>query len=252
MSAERGKVYFVGAGPGDPELITVKGQRLIRSAEVVLYAGSLVPRELFSSCAEKTEIRDSSSMTLEETHGILVRAHRMNVRIVRVHTGDPSIYGAVAEQACLLSAEGIPYEVIPGVSCAFAAAAEAGVSLTLPEGSQTVIVTRAGGRTPVPDSQDLVRLARSMASMAIYLSGTMAGKVQKKLLQGGLGPETNVVIGHRVGWPEGRVRRCSLGKLAETAREMEITGQAVFLILPDSHERGRSRLYSDDFHHTFR
>jgi len=252
MPAERGCVYFIGAGPGDPELITVKGRRLLRSAELVLFAGSLVPRQLLTGCLQDADIRDSANMTLEQTHACLLKGYADNKRIVRLHTGDPSLYGTILEQMRLLAEDGIPFRIVPGVSSAFAAAADAGVSFTIPEDRQTLIITRASGRTAVPETQDLDRLAESRAAMAIYLSGTMARKVQKKLMRGGLEPETRVVIGHKVGWPDGQVRSCTLAKMVATASEMKISGQAVFLVLPSKKENRRSRLYAPEFNHKFR
>lgn len=252
MPAERGRVYFIGAGPGDPELITVKGRRLLRSAELVVFAGSLVPRQLLAECLQYADIRDSANMTLEQTHACLLKGHRDNKRIVRLHTGDPSLYGTILEQIRLLAEDGVSFRIVPGVSCAFAAAADAAVSFTTPEDRQTLIITRASGRTAVPETQDIERLAESRAAMAIYLSGTMAHKVQKKLLRGGLEPETRVIIGHKVGWPGGRVKNSSLAEMAATAREMEISGQAVFLVLPSKKENRRSRLYAPEFSHKFR
>lgn len=252
MITEPGKVYFIGAGPGDPELITVKGKRLIDSAQNILYAGSLVPGELFFDCLPDADIRDSSGMTLEETHEYLSRAWKKNQSVVRVHTGDPSLYGTILEQIGLLAAQEIPFEIVPGVTSAFAAAAAAGVSFTVPEGNQTLIITRTAGRTPVPREQDLQCLAESKSAMAVYLSATMAGKVRDRLLHGGLPPETKVVIAHRIGWPGGEVRTCTLKDMAETARAMQITGQAVFLILPGGEMDRRSRLYSPEFSHGYR
>ncbi|MFP4168267.1 MAG: precorrin-4 C(11)-methyltransferase [Desulfonatronovibrionaceae bacterium] len=252
MIADPGKVYFIGAGPGDPGLITVKGKQLIDAAHNILYAGSLVPVELFSECPADANIRDSSGMTLEETHEFLVRAWHSGRGAVRVHTGDPSLYGAILEQIGLLAEEGVPFEIVPGVTCAFAAAAQAGVCFTSPEKNQTLIFTRAGGRTPVPESQDLERLAKSKAAMAIYLSATMAAQVEKKLLRAGLDPETKVVVGHRVGWPGETVSICRLREMAETARRMHATGQTVFLVLPGGEGGSRSSLYSPQFSHGFR
>ncbi|MEW5771961.1 MAG: precorrin-4 C(11)-methyltransferase [Thermodesulfobacteriota bacterium] len=245
------KVSFIGAGPGDPELLTLKAARLIAAADLVLYTGSLVPAGAVARAKAGARVEDSSSMTLEQTHALLVECVQAGGDAARVHTGDPALYGAVAEQAALLDRDGIPWEVVPGVTAAFAAAAAAGVGFTAPGISQSLIVTRAPGRTPAPESESLRSLASHGCALAVYLSAAQARLVQDELLAGGLAPDTPVVVGHRVGWPDGSVRRASLAGLADAARGLD--RQTVFLVLPAlDKEAERSRLYAPEFGHGFR
>ncbi|MFN2341893.1 MAG: precorrin-4 C(11)-methyltransferase [Desulfonatronovibrio sp.] len=246
-----GKVIFVGAGPGDPELITVKGLKAINQADLIIYAGSLVPQELFKQSKAK-DVIDSSPLTLEQTHEMMVKAFGLGKSVVRVHTGDPSIFGTIHEQTSLLNKQGIPFEIIPGVTSAFAAAARANVSFTLPEVSQTLIITRSSGRTKVPQGQNLIRLASTGSSMAVYLSAGLAEKVQADLLEGGLKEDTKVIIGWKVGWDEEEIIETNLMDLAQTVENRKIKGQAVFLILPNGDNEKRSKLYDPCFSHGFR
>ncbi|MBZ4658878.1 MAG: cobM [Desulfacinum sp.] len=249
-----GKVFFVGAGPGDPDLITVKGRRLLRRADRVVYAGSLVPRALLAQCRQGAEVYDSAPLTLEETHALLVEAAKRGRLVVRLHTGDPALYGAVQEQMRLLDRDGIDYEVVPGVSAAFAAAAHIRCQLTLPEVSQTVIFTRATGRTPVPDRESLRSLAAHRATMAIYLSVSRMDAVVEDLC-GSYPQETPVVVAYRVGWPDERILRGTLADIAEKVREADIGRQAVILVgdaLDPGRHGTRSRLYDESFGHGFR
>jgi precorrin-4/cobalt-precorrin-4 C11-methyltransferase len=246
-------VFFVGAGPGDPELLTLKARRHIEEADLVLYTGSLVPKETIAFARPNAIVMDSSSMTLEETHGAIMETVRAGGTVARVHTGDPSLYGAMREQMDLLGREGVAYEVVPGVSAAFAAAAAATVSFTWPEKTQTLIITRLGGRTPVPEKERIAELARHGASMAIYLSASAPEQMVAELLEGGYHQDTPVVIAYRVGWPDQALFFTTLRETAATAKEHSISRQAVFLVLPA--QRGGntvSRLYSPDFHHGYR
>lgn len=249
-----GKVWFIGAGPGDPELITVKGQRLIREADLVLYAGSLVPHALVAQAKPDAITVDSSSLTLEETHAVMRDAALAGKTVARVHTGDPGLYGATREQAALLDGEGIPHEIVPGVSAAFAAAAAAGVAFTTPETVQSLAITRLHGRTPVPEGQRIRDYARHGASLAIYLSGTDPEGVAEELRAGGLGEDTPVVLACRVGWPDQRTARATLATLVETSRREGFIRQVVYLVLPGETpgERPPSRLYAKEFSHGFR
>ena len=251
----QGRVWFIGAGPGDPELITVKGQRLISQADVIVYAGSLVPREVLACARPDAAVIDSAPLSLAETHALLRDCALGGGLAARVHTGEPSIYGAVREQAALLDAEGIAWDVVPGVSSAFAAAAAAKVSFTVPGGPQTFILTRLSGRTPVPASEALPGLAAHGAAMAVLLSASEPERVQAELLEGGYPPETAMVLGHKVGWPGGEVVRTRLCDAAETARSHGFTRQTVFLVLPGQNlevEASRSRLYDASFTHGWR
>ncbi len=247
-----GKVYFIGAGPGDPELITVKGQRIIREAGLVLYAGSLVPKAVIAEASPNARIENSASMSLEETNSLMTEHAEKGEVVARVHTGDPSMYGAVQEQARLLKERSIEYEVIPGVTSACAAAAASSASFTVPGGTQTLILTRMEGRTPVPPSESLEKLAAHGSAMAIYLSAGNPSRIQKELLAGGMDADTSVIIGYRIGWPEEKSVETTLDKLAVTAEENEFKRQTIFLILPGKNSDSESLLYDSEFSHMFR
>ncbi|MBF0514014.1 MAG: precorrin-4 C(11)-methyltransferase [Desulfovibrionaceae bacterium] len=247
------KVYFIGAGPGDPELLTLKAARLIASADVVVYAGSLVSPGIAALAKSGAELHDSAALTLEQTHGIIKAAVAKGQTAARVHTGDPSLYGAVREQAQLLAADNIAYEIVPGVTTAAAAAAALGVSFTSPETGQTLILTRAPGRTPVPEAESLRSLAAHRCALAIYLSVHKAGFVQNELLAGGLDPQTPVALVHRLGWPGEKRLLTTLGELASAAAAHDLTRQTVILVLPgESLPAVRSRLYDPNFSHGYR
>jgi precorrin-4 C11-methyltransferase len=247
------QVFFIGAGPGDPELLTLKAARLIGMADLVLYAGSLVPPATVAEAKDGARVMDSAPLTLEEQHALVMDCVRAGGLVARVHTGDPSLYGAVREQTELLDREGVDWEVVPGVTAAFATAAAARVAFTVPDGTQTLMVTRLAGRTPVPEAEALRELARHGSALAVYLSAGDAEGVRRELLAGGLPPDTPVVIGHRVGWPDGSVLETSLDQLAEAADEAGFTRQAVFLVLPGNGARGaRSKLYDGGFRHMYR
>ncbi|RII25367.1 MAG: precorrin-4 C(11)-methyltransferase [Geobacter sp.] len=255
--ADNDIVHFVGAGPGDAELITVKGARLLKGADVVVYAGSLVDRELVRTYAATAEVHDSAGMTLEETTDVLARAVADGRRVVRLHTGDPSIYGAIQEQMGELDRLGIGYEVIPGVTSAFAAAAALKQELTLPEVSQTVIITRLAGKTPVPEREQLRELARSGATMVIYLSVAMVDQVVAELLAGAYTPATPVAVVARASWADEQVVE---GTLADIAAKVEAAGigkQALILVgdvLKARREglKAKSLLYDKGFSHGLR
>lgn len=250
------QVYFIGAGPGDPDLITVKGRDLIARADLVLYAGSLVPEQVIVCARADAKVANSASMDLEETHAAVMETVCAGGTVARVHTGDPSLYGAVMEQAALLDEAGISWEVIPGVTAGFAAAAAAGRSFTIPEVTQTLIFSRLEGRTPVPEREHLRELARSRSAMCIYLSAGDAQGVQDALLEGGMPEDTLVVEAYRVGWSDQSVRETTLAELAKTAEENGFTRQTVFLILPgqgvQADNAGKSLLYDSGFSHMFR
>lgn len=253
MKDRKGKVFFIGAGPGDPELMTIKGQRIIKQSDLVLYAGSLVPKEVVDCAKKGARIVDSSTMTLEETHALMVETVKTGDLVARVHTGDPSLYGAVKEQMVLLDKDGIPYEVVPGVTVAFAAAAAAKVSFTLPEKTQTLIFTRLAGRTPVPEKEQLKDLARHKTSLAIYLSAANTARIVEELIFAGYEEDTPIVLAYRVGWPDEIILSSPLSELVETVKNHDIKRQAVFLILPgQEEEKTFSKLYSPDFRHGFR
>ena len=247
------RVYFIGAGPGDPDLITVKGRRYIEQADLVLYAGSLVPVELVACAGKDAKVTDSSSMTLDETHSLIIETVKAGGIAVRVHTGDPSLYGAIREQMALLDRDGLNYEIVPGVTTAFAAAAAAKISFTLPEKTQTLIFTRLEGRTPVPDKERLRELARHQASLAIYLSGGDPAGVVKELVGGGYPEDTPVVVAYRVGWPDEKIITARICAITDIVKSEGITRQVVFLVLPGQEDDPVfSKLYSPSFSHGFR
>ncbi len=247
------QVFFVGAGPGDPELITVKGQKCIQQADLVLYAGSLVPRELINYARKDAKVLDSSGMNLEETHLAIVKTVRAGGMAVRVHTGDPSLYGAIKEQMFLLDRDGISYQIIPGVTVAFAAAAAAKLSFTLPGKNQSLVFTRLEGRTPVPEKENIRDFARHQTSMAIYLSTANPQGVVNELIAGGYPEKTPAVIAYRVGWPDELIIRTDLGSIPNSIQKADIHKQAVFLILPDQDDDPIfSKLYNKNFTHGYR
>lgn len=252
--AKKGVVWFIGAGPGDPELITVKGKRLINEADLVVYAGSLVPAELVAGARVDALIVDSSSMNLEEIHNLMRDAALAGGLVARVHTGDPMLYGAAREQMALLEADGIECAVAPGVSAAFAAAAAAKASFTVPESIQSLAVTRLDGKTPVPPGQSVKDYARHGASLAVYLSARMPGKLEEELKSGGYPTDTPVLMAHKVGWPDQKLAWTTVGDLKKDAEEQGFVRQTVFIVLPGEKEKNsaRSRLYDASFEHGFR
>lgn len=251
-----GQVYFIGAGPGDPELVTIKGQRLISEADLVLYAGSLVPRQVVACAKDGARVEDSASLSLEETHALMRETVQAGGMVARVHTGDSSLYGAIREQIELLERNGISYAVVPGVTAAFAAAAASARSYTVPEVTQTLIFTRLAGKTPVPESEDLRKLAAHGSAMCIYLSAGDPEGIQRELLAGAYDESTCIVMAYRVGWPEQKVVETTLGNLAGTARENDFTRQTVFMVLPGQGEldagTAKSLLYDENFKHMYR
>ncbi|MFZ5632398.1 MAG: precorrin-4 C(11)-methyltransferase [Bacillota bacterium] len=246
-------IYFIGAGPGDPELITVKGARLIAGADVIIYAGSLVNPAVLDGCRPGAEIYDSSGMNLEEVLEVMGRAWREGKKVARVHTGDPSIYGAIQEQMDALAEKGIPFAVIPGVSSLFAAAAAVPHELTLPGVTQTVIMTRLEGRTPVPGGERLADLARHRCTMGIFLSVNQMDRVVSQLLEGGYDPGTKVVVVERASWPDQRVISGTIKNIGKLVKEAGITRQAIILVgdVFGGHYQ-RSRLYDGNFSHGYR
>lgn len=246
-------IHFVGAGPGDVELITVKGQRVLSEADLVIYAGSLVNPELLKVCKKEATILDSASMTLEEVIEAMAEAANKNQEIVRLHTGDPSIYGAIREQMDLLDTYKLDYVVVPGVSSFCGAAAALKAEYTLPDVSQTVILTRAGGRTPVPEKEELALLATHGATMVIFLSTSLAEKVKTDLLVGGYPPDTPVAIVYKATWPEEKIYRGTLEGLPSLIKDNNLTKTALIVVgefLGDRYER--SKLYDPTFTHMFR
>ncbi|MBQ9407153.1 MAG: precorrin-4 C(11)-methyltransferase [Desulfovibrio sp.] len=249
-----GLVSFVGAGPGDPELITVKGRKAIAEAALVLYTGSLLPPEVVACAAPGAIVRDSAPLTLAQCHALLRETALAGKPVARVHTGDPSLYGCLQEQIRLLDADGIPWRVIPGVTAACAVAAAAGLSLTMPEACQSLIITRMAGATPVPSGERLRDLAVHGATLAVYLSAARAEEMQHELLQS-LPADTVILCGQRIGWPDEKLVSTRLDALAQCVRQHNLDRQTVFLILPGQRSGATpvsSRLYDARFSHGFR
>ncbi|KAB0664501.1 precorrin-4 C(11)-methyltransferase [Oryzomonas japonica] len=251
------QVSFVGAGPGAADLITIRGARLLRHADVVVYAGSLVDRELVRRYAATADVYDSAGMTLDEVLSVVMEAVSAGKSVVRLHTGDPSIYGAIQEQMEALDRLGVAYRVVPGVTSAFAAAAALKQELTLPEVSQSVIFTRMEGRTPVPERERLSRIAGIGATLVIYLSVGMIDRVVEELLAGAYTPETAAAVVCRASWEDELIIEGTLADIAAKVREAGIDRQALIIVgdvLAARREglKARSLLYDDAFSHGFR
>lgn len=243
-------IHFVGAGSGAPDLITLRGARLLSEADVVVYAGSLVNPALLDQCRADCEIYDSASMTLEQVLAVMDRAESEGKTTVRLHTGDPSIYGAIREQMDALEARGYAYDVTPGVSSFCGAAAALRAEYTLPNVSQTVIITRAEGRTPVPEREKLQALAAHHSTMVLFLSSSLLEQAQADLLAGGYEPDTPAAIVYKATWPDEKIFRCTVSTLAQTARENHITKTALITVggfLGNRYDR--SLLYDPGFSH---
>lgn len=246
-------VNFVGAGPGAADLITVRGQKLLREADVIIYAGSLVNPELLEIAGPGCQIYDSAAMTLEEVIEVMQAAEAEGKMTVRLHTGDPSLYGAIREQMDLLDSLGIDYKVIPGVSSCFGAAASLKAEYTLPDVSQTVIITRMAGRTPVPAQEEISLLAQHQATMVIFLSTGMLEPLCERLLSGGYKGDTPAAIVYKATWPDEKIYRGTVAALPQIAKEHGITKTALIVVgefLGDSYNR--SKLYDPAFTHEFR
>ncbi|EEG78263.1 precorrin-4 C(11)-methyltransferase [Dethiobacter alkaliphilus] len=246
-------VYFVGAGPGDAELITVKGARLLGEADLILYAGSLVNKDILVHAGKKTRIEDSAGLNLDEQVKMMAEALQEGKKVVRLHTGDPALYGAIQEQMDALQKQGIESIMVPGVSSYAAAAAAVGRELTLPEVSQTVIITRLAGRTPVPQKENLASLAAHRASMCIFLSVGMMDKVVTEL-QEEYPAETPVAVVEKASWPGERAIRGTLADIAQKVQEAGITKTAMILVgeFLGKEDYVPSRLYAAEFSHEYR
>lgn len=241
-------VHFVGAGSGAADLITVRGARLLGEADVVIYAGSLVNPELLKNCKPGCEIHDSAKMTLEQVIAVIRAAEAEGKTTVRLHTGDSSIYGAVREQFDELLKLGIEYDVCPGVSSFCGAAASLKTEYTLPDVSQTVIITRSPGRTPVPEGQSIRALAAHRATMVLFLSTSLTEKLQAELLEGGYPAETPVAVVYKATWPEERIFRCTVDTLHRTVTQNGLTKTSLIIVgdcMGDKYLR--SLLYHPEF-----
>ena len=248
------KVYFIGAGPGDPELLTLKGKSIIERADVLIYAGSLVNPKVLNYNKKEAAVYNSASLSLEEIITIISKAVKKGKTVARIHTGDPAIYGAIQEQISLLEKRSISYEVIPGVSSVFAAAAALKKELTIPDRSQTVMLTRISGRTKVPSRESIDKLAQAQATMAIFLSVAHIEKVVEQL-RTGYPPETPVAVVHKASWPDEKIVRGTLRNIAGKVHRAAIKRQAIILVgsaLGDTAGTLRSKLYHEGFSHGYR
>jgi len=249
-------VIFLGAGPGDPELITVRGQRALGSADVVLYAGSLVSDAVLGWARPEAALIDTAALDLEQIVTKIIEAHRAGKRVVRVHSGDTALFSAMQEQLEILEQDEIPCTVIPGVTAAAAAAAALAQELTLPEVTQTIILTRAAGRTPVPEGEALPKLAGHGATLVIYLSTKLIDQVVAELTES-YGLEAPVVVAYRVSWPDQQILRGTLADIAAKVKEAGIERQALIIVSPalsarEGRLKAQSKLYDRTFSHGYR
>jgi precorrin-4/cobalt-precorrin-4 C11-methyltransferase len=246
-------VHFVGAGPGAVDLITLRGRDLLAGADVIIYAGSLVNPGLLSFAKDECELHNSAHMTLDEVIDVMRKAVSEGKDVVRLHTGDPSLYGAVREQYGRLNEIGIEYDICPGVSSFFAAAASLNAEYTLPGVTQTVIITRAEGKTPVPEPEAIRSLAAHKATMVLFLSAGLLERVQQDLIAGGYKPDTPAAIVYKASWPDEKVLRCTVATLAALAKEQGI-GKTALICVGDflGSDYELSRLYAADFSTEYR
>ena len=247
----KGKVIFIGAGPGDPDLITVKGRKVIENADVIIYAGSLVNKDVLNPAKDECEIHNSAYLNLEETDAIITEAVNEGKLVARVHTGDPSIYGAIGEQIRELKKHDIEYEIIPGVSSLFGTASVLEAELTLPEISQSVIITRPEGRTPKPAGESLASFSKHHATMCIFLGIGMIDKVVDELLEGY--EETTPVV-KKATWPDQQIIKGTLADIAGKVKDANITKTAMIVVgdVLDPGDFNASKLYDKNFKHEYR
>lgn len=247
------RVFFVGCGPGDPDLITVKAKRLIQRADVVVYSGSLIPAEILKMC-RKGRLYDAAKLVREEILDLLCKNAKKGKLVVRLHDGDPSIYGAIREQIDNLEKEGIGSQVVPGITAFLASAAALGTQLTLPGVTQTIILTRAESRTMVPRREQISELARHKATMAFYLSVHLLPAIARQAVRGGYKKSTPVAVVYRASWPDQKVIVGTLETIAERVRDEKITRTAIVIVgdvvRPSSYEY--SKLYDKTFSHGYR
>ncbi len=248
-----GKVWFLGAGPGAPDLLTLRAARVIAEADVVVWAASLVMAEAVAGARRDAEVLDSSRLTLEDVAAVYDRAVAEGLTVARVHSGDPSLYGALGEQIEACDARGLDWEIVPGVSSLGAAAAVLGRELTVPEVAQSVILTRLPTATPMPERETVRAFAQHQTTMALFLSAKRGRRLQTELLEGGYDPETPCAIVSRATWPDERVLRCRLGELAETLREAGLYKHTLILVGRALEAGGtRSHLYDPAHGNQFR
>lgn len=247
-------VHFVGAGSGAADLITVRGKKLLEEADIIIYAGSLVNPQLLDYAAEGCEIHNSAKMTLEEVIDVIAEGERQGKMTVRLHTGDPCLYGAIREQMDILDEKGIAYDYCPGVSSFCGAASALNLEYTLPEISQSVIITRMAGRTPVPAKESIESFAAHHATMVVFLSTGMLEELSERLVAGGYSEDTPAAIVYKATWEDEKAFVCTVGTLAQTARENNITKTALMIIgdVVSGAEYDRSKLYDPAFTTEFR
>ena len=244
-------IYFIGAGPGAADLITVRGAELLKKADVIIYAGSLVNPALLDYAKESCKIYNSAKMTLEEVTSVM--KENKEKEVVRLHTGDPCIYGAIREQMDILDREEMKYVSVPGVSSFIGAAAALNAEYTLPNVSQTVILTRMAGRTPVPEKEEISKLASHGATMVVFLTCTMLAELSERLIEGGYAPDSPAAIVYKATWPDEKVVRTTVKEIAKAAEENGINKMALIMVggfLGSEYER--SKLYDPSFTHLFR
>lgn len=246
-------VHFVGAGPGAVDLITVRGKQLVDEADVIIYAGSLVNPEILNTCRKECEIYNSAKMTLEDVIEVIEKAEAENKKTVRLHTGDPSLYGAIKEQMDILENKGIKYDICPGVSSFCGAAAALRTEYTLPDISQSVVITRMEGRTPVPEREKIEMWAAHQSTMVIFLSMGLLDKLEGRLMEGGYSKDTPAAIVYKASWPDEKVFHCTVSTIAKTAKENNITKTALVVVgkVLDT-QYSRSKLYDPTFTTEFR
>jgi precorrin-4/cobalt-precorrin-4 C11-methyltransferase len=247
------KVWFIGAGPGAPDLLTIRAVRLIGEADVVVWARSLVDEGVLEHARPDAEILESTTIPLEGVRELYERAVEEDLKIARVHSGDPSLWGAVLEQTEVCEELGLPWEIVPGVSSLGAAAAAIGRELTVPEISQSVILTRRASRTPMPEGEDIKSFAAHGTTMAVFLSAARPRLLKEELLEGGYPPETPCAVVYKASWPDEQIIECRLEELADHMREAGFTRQALVFVGPGLEAGGtRSHLYHPEFSHSFR
>jgi precorrin-4/cobalt-precorrin-4 C11-methyltransferase len=252
--AARAKVWFIGAGPGAADLLTLRAARVIGTCDVVIWASSLVHPDVLAHARPGAEIVDSAQLPLEGVEALYKRALAGGLTVARIHSGDPALWGAVAEQRELCDRLGLAHETVPGVSAYAAVAALADAELTVPEVAQSVILTRlGGGKTPMPAGEEIEALARHGTTMAVFLSAARSGQLQAQLLAGGYPPDTPVVVAYRATWPEELLTRCTVGTLADAVKQRRLWKHTLFLIGPALGAHGtRSHLYHPGHFHGFR
>lgn len=247
-------IHFVGAGSGAPDLITIRGKNILEKGDVIIYAGSLVNPELLNYKKDGCTVYNSAHMTLEEVIDVMLKAEKENKTTVRLHTGDPCLYGAIREQMDILDKEGVKYDTCPGVSAFCGAASALNLEYTLPDISQSVIITRMAGRTPVPDKESIVSFAEHGTTMVIFLSTGLLEELSKELVKGGYKPDTPAAIVYKATWEDEKKFICTIDTLAHTASENNITKTALIIVgdVVTTSEYRRSDLYNPEFTTEFR